>query len=401
MSSNIKVLCRIRPQNISEKGKECIVKHKGNTIFIKNEQFNFDYVFSETATQQEVFEIGAIPIVNDLLNGYNCTFFVYGQSGTGKTFSISGDDNHPGLTQRIVNKIFEYIYNSTKDFEFNISVSYVEIYLEKIRDLLNINQDNLQLRENKQGEVVIENVTEKYVSSTSDILELFNTGNNNRSIGETKMNKKSSRSHSLFILTLTQTYYDSTISSKLVLVDLAGSEKVKNTGATGLLLKQAQYTNKSLTTLGIVIRALIEGKSHIPYRDAKLTRLLCDSLGGNSKTCLMVTCSPSIHNSEETLSTLRFGTAVKTVKNKPQQNIKKSPEQYKKLLELAEQRIAKLEAVNIAQYKKQIHQKQEIIDVLEETVQNLEETNERLKQEIKTWKNKYEKIKEKEFLNKK
>lgn len=397
MSSNIKVLCRIRPKNNLEKNRESIVRHENNTVLVKNERFNFDHVFSDTTTQQEVFELGAIPIINDMLNGYNCTFFVYGQSGTGKTYSISGDNKNPGLTQRIVNKIFDYIYNSTKDFEFNITVSYVEIYLEKIRDLLNIKQDNLSLRENKNGEVIIENVTEKYVSSAKDIIDLFNTGNNNRSVGETKMNKRSSRSHSLFILTLTQTYYDSTISSKLVLVDLAGSEKVKNTGATGLLLKQAQYTNKSLTTLGMVIRALIDGKSHIPYRDAKLTRLLSDSLGGNSKTCLMVTCSPSINNSEETLSTLRFGTAVKTVKNKPQQNIKKNAEQYKKLLELAEQRISSLEALNKTQYEKQIQQKQEIIIILEETVQNLENTNKKLKQEIKSWKRKYEKIKEKEF----
>lgn len=397
MSSNIKVLCRIRPQNSVEQGKECIVSQKGSTVLVKNERFNFDYVFPTTSTQQEVFEVSAIPIINDMLSGYNCTFFVYGQSGTGKTFSISGDEKNPGLTQRIVNKIFDYIHNSTKDFEFNISISYVEIYLEKIRDLLNINQDNLSLRENKNGEVIIENVTEKYVSSAKDIIDLFNTGNNNRSIGETKMNKRSSRSHSLFILTLTQTYYDSTISSKLVLVDLAGSEKVKKTGATGLLLKQAQHTNKSLTTLGMVIRALIDGQSHIPYRDAKLTRLLSDSLGGNSKTCLMVTCSPSIYNGEETLSTLRFGTAVKTIKNKPQQNIKKNAEQYRKLLELAEERITKLEAINKTSYEKQIQQKQEIINILEETVQNLEETTKRQKQEIKTWKKKYEEIKKKNF----
>ena len=355
--SNIKVCCRIRPY-ASKEPKESFLSYDGNSVVVdrqdQRDSFTFDNVFPENSTQEEVFNTAAIPVVDDMLAGYNCTLFVYGQSGSGKTFSMAGAPENPGLTPRIVEKIFNHIYTSDDDCEFTVSISYIEIYLEKIRDLLNPIEENLPLRERPRsgselhrsdggGEgFYIDKVTEEYASCYEDVISLFNLGNGNRSVGETKMNQKSSRSHSVFFLTLSQTHQTEKITSKLVLVDLAGSEKVSKTGASGLLLKQATHTNQSLTSLGIVIRALIDKSSHIPYRNSKLTRLLADSLGGNSKTCLIVTCSPSSYNLDETISTLRFGTDVKTVKNKPHVNVEKK-EMDEELIQ-ARKRIKELES---------------------------------------------------------
>lgn len=351
--TNIKVCCRFRPRNElelrEEKSHGDIVRYDNNSVLINREgenRFNFDHVFKETSTQEEVFNTAALPVIEDMLRGYNCTIFVYGQTSSGKTYTVSGSPMNKGLAPRLVEKIFDHIYDSDEGVEFTVCVSYVEIYLEKIRDLLAPEHDNLKLREGGYREGVwIQGVTEEYASCYEDILNLMKKGNKNRSVGETKMNQKSSRSHSVFILTLVQhnLFNNSKITSKLVLVDLAGSEKVGKTGATGLLLRQAQHTNKSLTYLGMVIRALTENASYIPYRDSKLTRILTDSLGGNSKTCLIVTCSPSVYNITETLSTLRFGTRVKSIKNKPRPNVEKSVDEYKRLLEDAYKRIEELE----------------------------------------------------------
>jgi kinesin family protein 5 len=343
------------------------------------DSFTFDNVFPENSTQEEVFNTAAIPVVDDMLAGYNCTLFVYGQSGSGKTFSMAGAPENPGLTPRIVEKIFNHIYTSDDDCEFTVSISYIEIYLEKIRDLLNPVEENLPLRESGEG-FFIDKVTEEYESCYEDVISLFDVGNGNRSVGETKMNQKSSRSHSVFFLTLSQTHQTEKITSKLVLVDLAGSEKVSKTGASGLLLKQAQHTNQSLTSLGIVIRALIDKSSHIPYRNSKLTRLLADSLGGNSKTCLIVTCSPSSYNLDETISTLRFGTDVKTVKNKPQVNVEKK-EMNGELIQ-AQKRIKELESsvgdnkelerltLEIDNLRSELEAKNVEIEILTKTLEN-------------------------------
>ena len=364
--SNIKVCCRFRPRNELEIKQEAgssrnLVTYRDNSVIIDREgtnRFNFDHVFTETSTQEEVFNVAALPVVEDMLKGYNCTIFVYGQTSSGKTHSMAGSPSDPGLTPRIVEKIFDHIYQSDEETEFTVCISYVEIYLEKIRDLLNPEHENLKLREGGYREGIwIQGVTEQYASCYEDVLAIMKTGTGNRSVGETKMNKRSSRSHSVFILTLSQDHHltgtfhsrrpelaGTKIVSKLILVDLAGSEKVGKTGATGLLLKQAQHTNKSLATLGMVIKSLTENASHIPYRNSKLTRILTDSLGGNSKTSLIVTCSPSTYNITETVSTLRFGTQVKTIKNKVRRNVEKSVEEYKRLLHNALARIEELES---------------------------------------------------------
>ena len=229
----------------------------------------------------------------------------------------------------------------------------IEIYQERIRDLLDIKRVNLPIREDIIKGIYVDGCSEKYVGCAKDILDAFELGSNNRAQAATNMNEHSSRSHSIFILTIGQTNKKEGYSKigKLYLVDLAGSEKISKTGATGHTLEEAKIINKSLTTLGRVINNLTDGKSqHVPYRESKLTRVLQESLGGNSKTCLIITCSPSIYNESETLSTLRFGERAKKIKNKPKINkevtvaeLQKVVDDLKEKLKKANARIAQLE----------------------------------------------------------
>jgi len=244
------------------------------------------------------------------------------------------DPKDMGLVPRIIKAIFERINKAPDEMEFTISLSYVEIYLETIQDLLNPKKKDLKVREGTNG-VYIEGVTESYVSSFDDTINLLRLGESNRSIGATEMNKTSSRSHSVVLLTLTQinTLKSTRLMSKMVFIDLAGSEKVSKTGASGITLREAQYTNKSLSTLGMVIRKILDKSPHVPFRDSKLTRILENSLTGNAKTIVLVTCSPGDENEEETISTLRFGTSIREITTAPQINIEMNIEQYKALVE--------------------------------------------------------------------
>ena len=199
----------------------------------------------------------------------------------------------------------------------------IEIYMEKIRDLIDPSKTDLKVREERNKGVFIENVTEFSVSEEGEVYQLMKIGNENRAIGCTDMNAQSSRSHSCFIVSINKrnTRDFSQHSGKLYLVDLAGSERVDKTGAKGNTLKEANQINKSLSQLGLVINNLTDGKqSHIPYRDSKLTRILQESLGGNAKTSLIITCSPAKYNLDETISTLKFGARAKRIKNKPKVN---------------------------------------------------------------------------------
>jgi kinesin family protein 5 len=228
-----------------------------------------------------------------------------------------------GLIPRMILSIFDEISNSDPYIEYTIKVSYCEIYLEKIRDLLDTTKTNLKIHEDRARGVYIGELTEKYVAESEEVMNLMKQGLENRVIGSTNMNQQSSRSHSIFSLTINQMNNRDFISrtGKLYLIDLAGSEKVAKTSSAGLRLEEAKNINKSLTLLGLVIYSLTDGKStHIPYRDSKLTRVLKDSIGGNSKTALIITCSPSKVNESETISTLRFGLRTKKIKNKPKIN---------------------------------------------------------------------------------
>lgn len=261
------------------------------------------------------------------MEGFNGTVFAYGQTSSGKTFTMAGvdieDPEHMGIIPRMVSTVFGQIEASDEQIEYSVKVSYCEIYLEKIADLLNPVKKNLKIREDRNRGIFIADLTEKSVSSPQEVHSLMKIGQENRAVAFTLMNEGSSRSHSIFMITVGQSNMQdySAKTGKLYLVDLAGSEKVGKTGADGKRLEEANCINKSLTTLGHVIFSLTDGKtSHVPYRDSKLTRVLQDSLGGNSKTSLIITCSPSPFNEAETISTLRFGVRAKSIRNKPKVN---------------------------------------------------------------------------------
>lgn len=289
-------------------------------------KFNFDRVFDPTSYQQEVYDFAAKNIVESVLEGFNGTIFAYGQTSSGKTHTMQGVIDNPekeGIIPRMIRHLFNFIVNSSSDTEYIVKVSMIEIYMEKVKDLIDPDRTNLNVREDKAKGIYIEDLSEHYVVSEDEVLEIMKLGSDNRSVAATNMNEHSSRSHSIFIMTIHQNNVKdlSAKTGKLYLVDLAGSEKISKTGATGLTLEEAKTINKSLTTLGMVINSLTDGKStHIPYRESKLTRVLQESLGGNAKTCLIITCSPSIYNESETLSTLRFGLRAKKIKNKPKIN---------------------------------------------------------------------------------
>ncbi|KAG6609661.1 kinesin family member 3 [Phytophthora cinnamomi] len=323
--AGIRVCARFRPQNKLEQkhqAVECVLLEDSTAAHVHSEArgvsddhtFTFDQVFGTTSSQLEVYEATAKPLVESALRGYNCTCFVYGQTGSGKTFSmegVPGDADFEGIIPRVMADIFDGIQNMQSDLEFIVRVSYVEIYMEKIRDLLKPTSTNLNVRESRERGVWIAGATEVCCASVEEMQDVMRLGGANRVISSTRMNNESSRSHSVFIITIEQrnTTTGSMKSGKLFLVDLAGSEKVGKTHAKGQTLKEAQHINKSLSALGSVMNALTSGNAstHIPYRDSKLTRLLQDSLGGNSETTLLVCASSSSYNSEETVSTLRKG----------------------------------------------------------------------------------------------
>ncbi|KAF1997339.1 kinesin-domain-containing protein [Amniculicola lignicola CBS 123094] len=304
-----------------------------------------------SSRQSDVFDFSIRNTVDDILNGYNGTVFAYGQTGAGKSYTMMGsdidDDVGKGIIPRIVEQIFASMLASPSNIEYTVRVSYMEIYMERIRDLLNPANDNLPVHEEKNRGVYVKGLLEVYVSSVMEVYEVMRRGGNARAVAATNMNQESSRSHSIFVVTITQKNLEtgSMKSGQLFLVDLAGSEKVGKTGASGQTLEEAKKINKSLSALGMVINSLTDGRSsHIPYRDSKLTRILQESLGGNSRTTLIINCSPSSYNAEETIGTLRFGMRAKTIKNKAKVNAELSPAELKALLKKAQSQVTNFES---------------------------------------------------------
>ena len=363
-AANVNVICRFRPMNELEKnsGNELVCVFTSPTSLQFNStrennkyKFNFDRIFDPNTTQQELYSFGVKGIIDSVLDGYNGTVLAYGQTSSGKTYTMQGNlssESTMGIIPRMINHVFDYIHKQ-EGTEFTLKVSMIEIYQERIRDLLDLSRVNLPIREDSIKGIYVDGCSERYVGCHQDVLSALELGSNNRAQAATNMNEHSSRSHSIFILTIGQNNKKEGFSKtgKLYLVDLAGSEKISKTGATGHTLEEAKMINKSLTTLGRVINNLTDGKSqHIPYRESKLTRVLQESLGGNSKTCLIITCSPSIYNESETLSTLRFGLRAKEIKNKPKINkeitvseLQKLVEKLKESLKKANSRINQLE----------------------------------------------------------
>ncbi|XP_058828957.1 kinesin-like protein Klp68D [Topomyia yanbarensis] len=286
--------------------------------------FTYDAVYDWSSTQQQLYDEVIRPLVYSVLEGFNGCVFAYGQTGTGKTHTMEGirnDLDQKGIIPRAFEQIWAHI-NRSQNMNFLVAVSYLEIYMEELRDLLKPNSTTpLELRE-REGGIVVPNLHSVLCKSVEDMLNVMHMGNKNRTVGFTNMNEHSSRSHAIFLIKIEMCEVGSTLVKvgKLNLIDLAGSERQSKSGATADRLKEASKINRALSSLGNVISALAEKSPHIPYRDSKLTRLLQDSLGGNSKTIMIANIGPSEYNYNETLTTLRYAHRAKTIENKPVMN---------------------------------------------------------------------------------
>ena len=361
-NENVRVAIRFRPPNKKEEDDSGFlqINSKENTIHISQpdsdkhvfQQFTFNHVFKRDTTQEEIFDTVAKNAVEWVCEGYNSTVFVYGCTSSGKTFTMfgheNGNKNLQGIIPRACNELFMIVNNNEDVVEATMKCSFFEIYREHIRDLLNSssNEAELKIRQNPIKGVYVQGLIEKHVCSSQDVLMTIKEGSLQRTVGSTALNAVSSRSHAVLTLMVSQKFSDgSETNSRLHLIDLAGSENVGRSEAQGITLSEAQTINKSLSCLGNVIYALTEkGREHIPYRDSKLTYLLQDSLGGNSKTIIIATASPSSLCYSETLNTLKFAKRAKEIKNAPKINRNESVVNLLKTIEELNKRIAELES---------------------------------------------------------
>ena len=373
----VKVVVRCRPLNhkeVSDGHSSCIemFPNKG-LVEIKNpalgptdplKTFTFDAVYDCNSKQLDLYAETFAPLVDSVLDGFNGTIFAYGQTGTGKTYTMEGvkdDQSQRGVIPNSFDHIFSHIAKSENQ-QYLVRASYLEIYLEDVRDLLAKDQTkNLELKERPDTGIYVKDLSSFVCKSVSEIEHVMAVGNQNRSVGKTEMNEHSSRSHAIFIITVECSELDMEGQAhirvgKLNLVDLAGSERQAKTGAVGDRLKEATKINLSLSALGNVIAALVDGKSsHVPYRDSKLTRLLQDSLGGNARTVMVANLGPASYNYEESVTTLRFANRAKNIKNKPR--INEDPKDA--LLREFQQEIARLKAQIKAPSNKKSKRKKE------------------------------------------
>ncbi|KAM4571749.1 kinesin-like protein KIF1B isoform 4-T4 [Fundulus diaphanus] len=347
--ASVKVAVRVRPFNSREMGKEskCIIQMQGNTTTILNPKapkepaktFSFDYSYWSHTTPEDPCFAAQNQVYNDIgkemlqhaFEGYNVCIFAYGQTGAGKSYTMMGkqEEGQEGIIPMLCEDLFEKINDdgNKEELSYSVEVSYMEIYCERVRDLLNPkNKGNLRVREHPLLGPYVEDLSKLAVTSYTDIADLMDAGNKARTVAATNMNETSSRSHAVFTIVFTQKKHDSESDlttekvSKISLVDLAGSERADSTGAKGTRLKEGANINKSLTTLGKVISALAEVSKKkkktdfIPYRDSVLTWLLRENLGGNSRTAMVAALSPADINYDETLSTLRYADRAKNIK---------------------------------------------------------------------------------------
>ena len=325
----VKVAVRVRPllETPNETNTETVlsVDQNNSSLSIENKKdsklfFTFDNVFSPECTQQEVYESAACEIVKSVLEGYNGTIFAYGQTGSGKTYTMygKGDGATRGIIPRAVAQIFEYVEKNGDKLKFDIRASYVQLYNDSLLDLLNSQKDapKIILREDSNKSFQMENNTIMQINSIEDLRHVLATGKRNRKVRRTQMNDESTRAHTILSIWIT-TVGSTTKMGRLNLVDLAGSEKSSKAGTQGEALKEGSSINYALLVLGNCISALTSKKAMtvIPYRESPLTKLLKDSLGGNAKTLMIATLSPSSYNAYESLNTLRYAQKAKMIRN--------------------------------------------------------------------------------------
>ncbi|XP_039179415.1 kinesin-like protein KIF27 isoform X2 [Crotalus tigris] len=343
----VKVAVRIRPllsKEILHNHQVCVrlISNTQQIIIGKDRVFTFDFVFGKHSTQDEVYTTCIKPLVASLIEGYNATVFAYGQTGSGKTYTIGGGhiasvaEEERGIIPRAIQEIFQII-SENHNTDFTVKVSYIEVYKEELRDLLELetSMKDLHIREDEKGNTVIVGAKDCQVESTEEVMSLLETGNAARHTGTTQMNEHSSRSHAVFTISVCQQQplqkdtecaqnspqnSGQQIASKFHFVDLAGSERVTKTGNTGERFKESIQINSGLLALGNVISALGDPKrknAHIPYRDTKITRILKDSLGGNAKTVMITCISPSSSDFDESLNSIKYANRAKNIRNKP------------------------------------------------------------------------------------
>ncbi|KFV40188.1 Kinesin-like KIF27, partial [Gavia stellata] len=345
----VKVAVRIRPllsKEVLHNHQVCVrlVPNTQQIIIGKDRVFTFDFVFGKNSTQEEVYTVCIKPLLVSLTEGYNATVFAYGQTGSGKTYTIGGGHiasvaaDEKGIIPRAIQELFQHI-SENRNIDFHVKVSYIEVYKEELRDLLELETSvkELHIREDEKGNTVIVGAKEFQVECADEVVSLLESGNAARHTGTTQMNEHSSRSHAIFTISICQKQpaesqkntdadQDSSwksvqmIASKFHFVDLAGSERVTKTGNTGERFKESIQINSGLLALGNVISALGDPKRksvHIPYRDAKITRILKDSLGGNAKTVMITCISPSSSDFDESLNSLKYANRAKNIRNKP------------------------------------------------------------------------------------
>lgn len=333
----VRVAVRSRPlvsKEIIEGCQACARTFPNNQCIVLggDKTFTYDYVFGEQSSQVEVYEACVSKLLPKVFEGFNVTILAYGQTGSGKTFTMGtccssncARSEDAGIIPRAVQDIFRHI-SSHNDKIFLVRVSFLEIYKEDVFDLFSKNpeRESLNIREDQTGAIKITNLTELSVTTPEETIRLLEVGSASRSTASTNMNMRSSRSHAIFTLIVEQQDKSSSgavMVAKFHLVDLAGSERAGKTKAVGERLKEGITINQGLLSLGNVISALCDGNSHVPYRNSKLTRLLQDSLGGNSHTVMIACVSPADSNLEETLNTLRYADRARKIKNKPVMNI--------------------------------------------------------------------------------
>ncbi|XP_035538141.1 kinesin-like protein KIF18A isoform X2 [Morone saxatilis] len=354
--SHVKVVVRVRPTSDREKRENCrnVVQVVDNHMLIfdpkeesascfgsqrvrnrninkkanKDLKFVFDHVFGEDSTQVDIFENTTKVVLDGVMNGFNSTVFAYGATGAGKTHTMLGSQNDPGVMYRTMKDLFQRMDDAKEEKEFAVAFSYLEVYNEQIRDLL-ANVGPLAVREDSSKGVVVQGLTLHQPKSAEHILEALDSGNRNRTQHPTDMNATSSRSHAVFQVYLRQKDKIASLNpnvcvAKMSLIDLAGSERASATNAKGARLREGANINRSLLALGNVINALADPKSkktHIPYRDSKLTRLLKDSLGGNCRTVMIANVSPSSNTYDDTHNTLKYANRAKEIKSSLKSNV--------------------------------------------------------------------------------